>query len=67
MKEMTDLHLHIPTFSGEYGPVEDVFTIVGHLIYSYLKMNRRQKKSVTDLFQHEIVETECFTREKFHS
>ncbi|MBU1169627.1 MAG: SIS domain-containing protein [Proteobacteria bacterium] len=48
MKDITDIHLHIPTFEGEYGPVEDVFSIVGHLVYTFLKMNRRGK---ADLFQ----------------
>jgi D-sedoheptulose 7-phosphate isomerase len=41
MKKITDINLHVPTFKGEYGPVEDVFSIVGHLIYSFLKMSRR--------------------------
>jgi D-sedoheptulose 7-phosphate isomerase len=41
LHRITDIHLHIPTHSGEYGPVEDVFTILGHLIYSYLRLERR--------------------------
>jgi len=51
MKEMTDIILHIPTNNGEYGPVEDIFSIIGHLIYSYLKMNRRSKDVVSPLIQ----------------
>lgn len=41
LREIVDLNLHVPTFQGEYGPVEDIFSIIGHLIYSYLKMERR--------------------------
>lgn len=48
MKKMTDINLHIPTFKGEYGPVEDVFSIVGHLVYTFLKLDRRGK---AELFQ----------------
>lgn len=40
LKLAADIVLHIPTNPGEYGPVEDVFAILGHLIASYLKMNR---------------------------
>ncbi len=36
-----DFALHISTPNGEYGPVEDIFTILGHLIYSYLRFSRR--------------------------
>jgi D-sedoheptulose 7-phosphate isomerase len=49
MKGMTDINLHIPTFQGEYGPVEDVFGIIGHLVYSYLKMDRRGKAELYQL------------------
>lgn len=43
LKDITDINLHVPTFKDEYGPVEDVFSIIGHLIYSFLKMDRRSK------------------------
>jgi D-sedoheptulose 7-phosphate isomerase len=41
MQKIVDINLHVPTHRGEYGPVEDVFTILGHLIYSYLRLERR--------------------------
>ncbi|MEQ8191336.1 MAG: SIS domain-containing protein [Candidatus Eremiobacterota bacterium] len=41
LKEIVDISVHIPTPDGEYGPVEDIFAIIGHLIYSYLRINRR--------------------------
>ncbi|MFH1673093.1 MAG: SIS domain-containing protein [Pseudomonadota bacterium] len=41
MHQITDISMHIPTRRGEYGPVEDIFTILGHLIYSYLRLERR--------------------------
>ena len=46
MDGMADICLNIPTFNGEYGPVEDIFTIIGHLIYSFLKMDRRSKTGI---------------------
>ena len=41
LKDLADVSLHIPTPKGEYGPVEDVFGILDHLIYSYLRLKRR--------------------------
>jgi D-sedoheptulose 7-phosphate isomerase len=41
LKNMTDINLHMPTDYGDYGPVEDVFTILGHLIYTYMKSERK--------------------------
>jgi D-sedoheptulose 7-phosphate isomerase len=38
--KLVDINLHIPTPKGEYGPVEDIFMILGHLIISYLQMDR---------------------------
>jgi len=46
LDELADITLNIPTHHGEYGPVEDVFSIVGHLIYSFLKMDRRSKADI---------------------
>ena len=42
LKEITDIDLHMPSEYGDYGPVEDIFTILGHLIYSYLKSERNE-------------------------
>jgi D-sedoheptulose 7-phosphate isomerase len=41
LRQMVDVNLHVPTRAGEYAPVEDVFQILDHLIYSYLRMERR--------------------------
>lgn len=38
--KMADIALHITTPEGEYGPVEDIFQILDHLIYSYLRLAR---------------------------
>jgi D-sedoheptulose 7-phosphate isomerase len=38
--EMADIHFHIPTPVGEYGPVEDIFQMLDHLIYTYLRLSR---------------------------
>jgi len=40
LKEICDLCIHIPTTKDEYGPVEDIFSILGHIISSYLTMKR---------------------------
>ena len=40
LREMVDISLHVPTPPGEYAPVEDVFQILDHLIYSYLRLKR---------------------------
>ena len=41
-KQIADINLHVPTYKGEYGPAEDVFSIVCHLIYSYLRLSRNR-------------------------
>ncbi len=41
LQTMVDISLHVPTHRGEYGPVEDIFQILDHLIYSYLRLARR--------------------------
>lgn len=41
LKQLTEVYLHIPTDPGEYGPVEDVMTILVHLIHSYLIYSRK--------------------------
>ena len=43
LKRAADIVLHIPTNHGEYGPAEDIFAIMGHLIASYLKMAAEQQ------------------------
>jgi len=40
LKSIVDINLHIPTNKGEYGPVEDIFMILDHIIYSYIKFIR---------------------------
>ena len=40
LRQMVDISLHVPTPPGEYGPVEDVFQILDHLVHSYLRMKR---------------------------
>ena len=40
LRQMVDISLHVPTPPGEYAPVEDVFQILDHLIYSYLRLKR---------------------------
>jgi D-sedoheptulose 7-phosphate isomerase len=41
LRRLADINLHVPTPKGEYGPVEDVFMILDHLIGSYLRIRRR--------------------------
>jgi D-sedoheptulose 7-phosphate isomerase len=38
MREYCDVLLHIPATSDEYGPVEDIFGILDHLVSGYLTM-----------------------------
>ncbi len=40
LKELADVSLHVATAKGEYGPVEDVFMILDHLVGSCLKLRR---------------------------
>ncbi len=40
LKGMCDVTLHIPTTADEYGPVEDIFGVVDHLVTGYLTMKR---------------------------
>ena len=37
----SDINLHVPSTRGEHGPVEDIFMILDHLIYSYLRIMQR--------------------------
>ena len=43
LKELCDVVLHIPTSPDEYGPVEDVFSVVDHIVTGYLAMKRGRK------------------------
>ena len=40
LREISQTSLHIDTENGEYGPVEDIFQILDHLIYTYLRLDR---------------------------
>ncbi len=43
LKKLSHLSLHVPTPRGEYGPVEDIFQILDHLVYTYLRLARLGK------------------------
>lgn len=43
LKGLCDVTLHIPTTPDEYGPVEDIFGVVDHLITGYLTMKRGKR------------------------
>jgi D-sedoheptulose 7-phosphate isomerase len=36
LADLVDVHVHVPTDAGEYGPVEDVHMAIDHLVMSYL-------------------------------
>lgn len=38
--ELCDIHVNIPTALDEYGPAEDMFSILGHMCATYLTMKR---------------------------
>jgi len=40
LAKICDLSIHIPTSRDEYGPVEDLFSAVGHMVTGYLAMKR---------------------------
>lgn len=44
LSSLVDIHVHVPTPEGEYGPAEDLHMIVDHLIASYLKRINRQRE-----------------------
>ncbi len=41
LRRLSDVCLHVPTIRGEYGPVEDIFMVLDHIIYTYLNLARR--------------------------
>ncbi len=40
---LCDIHVNIPTALDEYGPAEDMFSILGHISATYLSMKRGRK------------------------
>ena len=38
--EICDVHVNIPTALDEYGPAEDMFSVLGHMCATYLTMKR---------------------------
>jgi len=38
--ELSDVHIHTPSSADEYGPVEDIFSVVMHVIQTYIAMER---------------------------
>ncbi len=40
LKDMAQLSLHVPTTKDEYGPVEDMFSVIMHIVTGYLTMKR---------------------------
>lgn len=45
LKEICQFSIHTPSTLDEYGPVEDVFSIVMHIVTGYLTMKRGKKLS----------------------
>jgi len=43
LKDRCKINLHIPTSPDEYGPVEDIFGILDHMVTGYLTMQRGKK------------------------
>jgi len=43
LKDRCDINVHIPTTKDEYGPVEDIFGIIDHLVTGYLTMKRGKR------------------------
>jgi len=41
IRDYADIDLHLDLAGGEYGPAEDVFMMLDHLIYSCLRFRRR--------------------------
>jgi D-sedoheptulose 7-phosphate isomerase len=43
LKDHCDICLHIPTEPDEYGPVEDIFAIMDHIVTGHLTMKRGKR------------------------
>jgi len=41
LKEISDIPIIVKTEKGEYGPVEDIHMIIGHLIHAWLRYGNR--------------------------
>lgn len=37
LQGLGDIRVHVPTIQGEYGPTEDLFQILDHIVYSYFR------------------------------
>lgn len=44
LKELSDIVIHVKTMKGEYGPVEDIHLIMGHLISGWLRYRIQNEK-----------------------
>ena len=40
LKEISQLSIHMPSTKDEYGPVEDMFSVIMHIAQSYIAMRR---------------------------
>ena len=40
VKELSQIAIHMPSSKDEYGPVEDMFSVIMHIIQCYLAMKR---------------------------
>jgi D-sedoheptulose 7-phosphate isomerase len=43
LREACGISVHVPTTKDEYGPVEDAFNILGHLVSGYIAMQRGKR------------------------
>lgn len=43
MRKFADIDLHLDLPHGEYGPAEDVFMVLDHMIYSCIRFRRRNR------------------------
>lgn len=41
LKDLSDISLHVKTGPQEYGPVEDLFQIINHVVVTYFQLRRR--------------------------
>lgn len=46
LKEICDYNIHVETKKGEYGPVEDVHSILNHMLSSYLVLTMKKYDQV---------------------
>jgi D-sedoheptulose 7-phosphate isomerase len=55
LAETCRIHVHVPSNAGEYGPVEDVFQILDHMLTSYFQLQRRGRLVGGADAQHHLV------------